>query len=128
MGNVDDLLNVARVLEQAAAGAEPALRGVVARGALNVKNDWRNNATQSAGRHARLYPGSISYDLDSVPGGATAQIGPDKARPQGALGNLLEYGSANNAGHNDGGHALDAEEPRMVAAVEAVAEQLTRDL
>jgi len=128
MGAVDDLLNLARTLEQAAAGAEAAVSGVVRRGALNVKNDWRANATVTAGRHARLYPGSISYDVHAIPGGAEAIIGPDKDRPQGPLGNLLEYGSVNNAPHNDGGRALDAEEPRMVDAIEAVASQLTRHL
>jgi hypothetical protein len=101
---------------------------VVRKGALNVKNDWRANATSSAGRHARLYPASIGYDVTQEPDGASAEIGPDKGRPQGALGNLLEFGSANNPPHNDGGRALDAEEPRMVAAVEAVATRLVADL
>ena len=98
-------------------------RAVVSKGALNIKNDWKANATSSAGRHARLYPSSISYDVTEVPGAIEAEIGPDKARPQGPLGNLLEFGSVHNPPHNDGGRALDAEEPRFVAAVEAMAAQ-----
>jgi hypothetical protein len=128
MGGVDDLLAAARVLEQAAAGVPAALRGVVSKGAVNVKRDWRANARASAGRHAPYYPASIGYDLSRIPGGATAVVGPDKERKQGALGNLLEYGSVKNPPHNDGGRALAAEEPRMVAAVEAAVEQLMRDL
>lgn len=98
---------------------------VVNRGALNVKNGWRDRARTTAGAHARLYPGSISYDNARVvaPGVLEAVIGPDKARPQGALGNLLEFGSVNNGPHNDGGLALDEEEPRFVAQVEALGQR-----
>ena len=49
-----------------------------------------------------------------------AQIGPDKGLPQGALGNLIEYGSVNNPGHNNGKDALDAEIPRTVKALGAM--------
>ncbi|OKI22206.1 hypothetical protein [Streptomyces sp. CB03911] len=99
---------------------------VVSRGALNIKRDWRANARASSGRHARLYPSSIGYDpITALPGGgASAVIGPDKDAPQGALGNLLEFGSAKNGPHNDGGRALAAEEPRFIAAVEQLAGDL----
>jgi hypothetical protein len=96
-------------------------RAIVVRGALNIKNDWRANAAASAGAHARLYPASISYDVHEVPGAIEAEIGPDKEKPQGPLGNLLEYGSAHNPPHNDGGRALEAEEPRFEAAAAALA-------
>jgi hypothetical protein len=72
---------------------------------------------------ARLYPASISYDVTEGPGVVEAEIGPDKGRPQGPLGNLLEFGSAHNPPHNDGGRALDDEEPRFLAQVEALSER-----
>lgn len=97
-------------------------RQVVNRGALNVKRDWARNARQSSGRHAPAYPASISYDLLSVgPDITDARIGPDKGAPQGALGNLLEYGSVHNPPHNDGGRALAAELPRFEAQMDIVA-------
>lgn len=96
-------------------------RQVVNRGALNVKRDWAKNARSSSGRHAPAYPSSISYDLLSVgPDITDARIGPDKEAPQGALGNLLEYGSVKNPPHNDGGRALAAETPRFEAALDVV--------
>jgi hypothetical protein len=98
-------------------------RAVVSRGALNIKNEWRDNARSSAGAHARLYPNSISYDLTSQGAVVEAVIGPDKDKVQGPLGNLLEFGSAHNPPHNDGGRALDSEEPRFVAQVEALADR-----
>jgi hypothetical protein len=52
-----------------------------------------------------------------------AIIGPDKGGPQGALGNLLEYGSVKNPPHRDGGRALDVEEPRFEAQLALIAER-----
>jgi hypothetical protein len=52
-----------------------------------------------------------------------AIIGPDKGAPQGALGNLLEYGSVKNPPHRDGGRAADAEEPRFEAQMALLAER-----
>lgn len=99
-----------------------AASAVVSKGALNVKNDWRNSASGLA--HAPLYPLSITYDLDVSPGRIAAEIGPDKEKPQGALGNLIEFGSSKNAPHLDGARALDAEEPRFLAAVEDLSESV----
>jgi hypothetical protein len=96
---------------------------VVKRGAQNIKTGWQANARASAGAHARLYPSTISYDVTEGPGVVEAEIGPDKARPQGPLGNILEYGTSTQAGHNDGGRALDDEEPRFLAQVEALSER-----
>jgi hypothetical protein len=54
-----------------------------------------------------------------------AEIGYDKDKRGGALGNLLEYGSAaTNPPHRDIGRALDAEEPRFIAAIEAIGVRL----
>jgi hypothetical protein len=97
-------------------------RQVVTRGAVNVKRDWRGNARATGRKHARLYPQSIGFDLAGYgPDIWAATIGPDKSGPQGALGNLLEYGSVHNPPHNDGGRALDAELPRFMAQMELLA-------
>ncbi|MFE6785196.1 hypothetical protein ACFVFF_23355 [Streptomyces sp. NPDC057680] len=122
--NVRELVHLAAVLTENLAEAEPQMVAVVTRGALNVKNGWRANAIATAGRHARRYPYSIGYDVTPLPGGATAEIGPDKAKTQGPLGNLLEFGSSNNPPHNDGGRALIAEAPAFEAHVAALADRL----
>lgn len=113
---------LAAQLRTAQAQVLRAVQPVVSKGALNIKNEWRSNATQSAGAHARLYPASITYDLNPGSDSVEAVIGPDKGARQGALGNLLEFGSVNNPPHNDGGRALDAEDPRFVDAVSAAAQ------
>jgi hypothetical protein len=87
---------------------------VVKKAAVQVKKGWIANAKQSvAGAgHARAYPYSITFD-DPVrgPGHVEVEVGPDKNRRQGALGNLIEYGSVNNPPHWDGKRAAEAEAP-----------------
>lgn len=123
MIDLTELEALAEVIAASGAVVEQEGAAIVKRGAQNIKTGWRANAAASAGAHARLYPGSISYDVAAVPGVVEAEIGPDKARPQGPLGNLLEFGSAHNPPHNDGGQALDDEEPRFVAQIEALADR-----
>lgn len=97
--------------------------------ARNVKDTWRDNAKGMP--HAPAFPFSITYDVgvgwdqsvgqavESVVSGSVssargttlrAEIGPDKGRAQGALGNLIEYGSVNNAPMGLGHGALQANE------------------
>lgn len=94
---------------------------VVSKGALNIKNDWRANASGNA--HAPHYPASITYDIEERPDSVSAEIGPDKNKRQGPLGNILEFGTSKNPPHLDGARALAAEAPRFIEACEAVAEQ-----
>lgn len=114
------LTGLVRVLERAAAEITPKAVAVVAKGALNVKNEARKNAQASAGTHAKLYPGTITYD--PTDGGLAAEIGPEK-RGQGNLGPILEYGNggAKNPPHRDLGRALDVEEPRFLAEAAKIA-------
>jgi hypothetical protein len=92
---------------------------VVAKGAVNIKKDAARRISGLA--HAPAYPRSIGYDLYQSLRGPSAIIGPDKSKPQGALGNLLEYGSIKNPPHPHFGPAGDAEEPKFGAALEALA-------
>ena len=114
--DTSDVRRLERHLARVVPRARRDMRAVVRRGALNIKRDWRSNARSTAPKHAPAYPSSISYDVTSYgPDIYRAVIGPDKAGPQGALGNLLEYGSVKNPPHRDGGRALDAEQPRFEA-------------
>lgn len=90
---------------------EAATRSVVQRGAMNVKRDAQNLISGLA--HAPHYPRSITYDTRWTGRGSEAEIGPDKNRRQGALGNILEYGTAKNAPLAHLGPALDLEGPRF---------------
>lgn len=124
--DLGELERRAALIAGSTAAIEAQGAAVVSRGALNIKNDWRANATASSGAHAPLYPFSISYDITPAGPVVEAEIGPvtqhrQRNQMQGALGNILEFGSATSGGHNDGGQALDLEEPRFLAQVEALA-------
>ncbi|MFG2671362.1 hypothetical protein [Streptomyces sp. NPDC048445] len=122
--DMGDVRRLRAHLAQGVPRAQRDVRAVVARGALNIKTEWRQNARASAPKHAPSYPRSISFDVHTFgPDQILAIIGPDKSGPQGALGNLLEYGSAKNPPHNDGGRALVNETPRFEAQMALVLER-----
>ncbi|MEU1240044.1 hypothetical protein ABZ388_06765 [Micromonospora parva] len=116
------LNELAATLESAADDAVDEGRKVVSKGALNIKKDARRFASGIA--HAPAYPYSIGYDTKASGTTVSAEIGPDKDKRQGALGNILEYGTVNNAPFAHLGPALDAEGPRFVAALEKLAVDL----
>ncbi|MGW1102711.1 hypothetical protein [Streptomyces sp. NPDC002540] len=118
-GNPFDMRDVRRLQRHLARGIPRArrdTRAVVARGAANIKKEWRANTRASAPKHAPYYPNAVGYDVFTFGSDQVlAIIGPDKSKPQGALGNILEYGSVKNPPHNDGGRALTNEVPRFEA-------------
>ncbi len=117
---------LAEILVKAAGVAPIEARAVVAKGALQIKNDARRRVSGLA--HAPAYPASITYDTNETATGAWAEIGPDKGKRQGALGNLLEYGSVKNAPRPHMAPALEAEQPRFEKAMEDLAVKALGDL
>lgn len=64
------------------------------------------------------YPAAISYDVRHTGLGVEAEIGPDKGRPQGALGNIVEYGTSKNAPLPHLGPALEEQAEDLAHGVE----------
>jgi hypothetical protein len=95
----------------------PELKRSLSRGALKIKNDMRDEA-KSSGSYKHFHR-SISYDLERD--GLSAEIGPDKDKIQGALGNLLYFGSSNNAPVLNLFGPAERELPRFAKAVEDIA-------
>jgi hypothetical protein len=118
--------SLARDMLKAAAEAIVGARGIVAKGSLNIKNEARKNVAQSAPVHNAHAANAITYDtqIDAKGLVTRGEIGYDKGRPGGALGNLLEYGSRNNAPHRDLGRAFDSELPRFEDAIALMAKNL----
>lgn len=117
--NTDEVAAYADVLIKAPGVVAKDARAAVRKGALNIKTDARRRASGLA--HAPSYPNSISYDTTETATSATAEIGPDKNRRQGALGNLLEYGSTKNAPIPHMRPAAEAELPKFTKAMEDLA-------
>ncbi|MBM0277813.1 hypothetical protein [Micromonospora tarensis] len=109
---------VDEALERAAKDVVPEGRKVVSKGALNIKNDWRRR--WSGISYAPALPYAVTYDVRASGTLISAEVGPDKAKRQGALGNIIEFGAPaqNTVPQPGGAPALAAEEPRFLAATE----------
>lgn len=92
--------------------------------ARKVRDDARSRI--SGHRYLPRYPAAITYDLKVTPDGAEAEIGPDKGRPQGALGNIIEYGTSKNAPLPHLGPALDAAAPDAEAGINIAVQEALR--
>lgn len=81
------------------------------KGALNIKKDWQ----AAWASHSYIGPLSraVTYERYTRREELEWVIGPDKNREQGALGNIIEYGSPTSAPIQGGGPALDRETPRL---------------
>lgn len=106
-------------ITKASGPAVADVKAVVAKGALNIKQD----AARRISGHPRFrrLPAAISYDLYTTFRGPAAEIGPDLGKPQGNLGHIPEYGSPTSAPFPYMGPAAEAEEPRFVKALEDLA-------
>ena len=98
--------------------ATPALakdvQATVFKAAMNIKATLQSEASG----HARFpqFPRSITFDTKVSADGFETEIGPDKDRPQGALGNLLYFGTSTTSGVlPDPGLALEREVPALEA-------------
>ncbi|MFF9123162.1 hypothetical protein ACF09J_07670 [Streptomyces sp. NPDC014889] len=88
----------------------------------------KRSAQQRVSGHPYLpaYPYSISFSITRGAMGVEAEIGPDKGRRQGPLGNLIEYGSVNNAPIPHLGPALDENADDLLRGVEIAVLQAFR--
>lgn len=90
--------------------------------ALLIKNSMQREA-RSNGR-TQHFAGSISYDRAAKLGAIGYEIGPDKDRTQGALGNLLYFGSSNNGPTLDVEVGIRLHEPDFIKRMEKLGEEL----
>lgn len=86
-----------------------------------VRDDARNRI--KGHRYLPAYPYSITYDTKYTADGVEGEIGPDKDRTQGPLGNIVEYGTSKNAPLPHLGPALDANAEDLVTGVEIAVRQ-----
>lgn len=116
--DVSDVSRLAVQIGQVGARAVPALGVVVERTAAGVRDDMRRKARGH--RRFKSFPSAITHDVR----GLAAEIGPDKNKRQGALGNILYFGTAKTGPvleHPSA--ALARAVPGLEAAVTAIVEQ-----
>ena len=120
--DVSDVYEFALGLDKTADDVFDRLRPVVSKGALNIKKDLQQDAQGHP--HAPAFPSAISYDTKATKSQISAEIGPDKDKKQGALGNILYFGTSKNPAVLDINGPLDREEPKFIKAIEGAIEDL----
>jgi hypothetical protein len=111
-----DMDRLIRDLEKAPDTALKGVRPVVAKGCLNIKTATQRRWTGLS--NAPLLARAVTYDTHLTPTGAWGEVGPDKDKRQGDLGNLIEYGSVNNPPHPGLAPSAAEEDPRFGQALE----------
>lgn len=112
----DELRDLARDLEAKAWKAIPQVAAAVAKGAHNIKERMREDAESNA--TTRHFAQSITYDLRR--GGLEAEIGPDPARTQGPLDNILYFGDSKRGPVLDFDAAPREEEPKFIKNLDRI--------
>lgn len=113
---VDEARRLAAELSKKALTDYAAVAAVVAKGAHNLKNQYREDAESNG--TTRHFAGAIGYDTSLS--GLSAEVGPDKDKPQGPLGVLLYFGSSDTAPVLDFDGPIQDEEPKFNAAIEGI--------
>lgn len=111
MSGAGELRAFANDLGKIASKALPEVDAVLKKGAQNIKDDLINGIP--SGSSWRALKGSISYDSMYGIGHAKYEVGPDKGRRGGALGNLYYFGGSRGGGYGDLDGPLAREAPNL---------------
>lgn len=120
--DVSEVLDLAADLGKIPGQAVKPLREVVHTSARKIRDGMRADARGHA--HSPHFPGSITFETKERFGGTDAEIGPDKGRTQGALGNILYFGTSKNGPVLNLLGPLEAETVPFQKAVEDAAGKL----
>lgn len=99
-----------------AADALPNVKKAVTVTARNVKDSWRDKLKGSSTLPALPY--AVTYDVTADAGSVEGEVGFDKSRNQGPLGNISEFGSMNNPPRGFGLASLEENQADFVKGIE----------
>jgi hypothetical protein len=120
-GGLQELQQLSQNLGKIAGYALKDVDAVIEKGALNVKNEMQADVSRSP--HFKGMAGSISYESAYRLGAVRYEVGPDKARRGGALGNIYYFGTSRGGGSGDIEKPLRSEEPRLQSALKDLADK-----
>jgi len=112
---VAELRKLSENMGKVAGSALKDVDAVVQKGALNVKKEMAYSAVWS--KHFKGMAGAISYDSHYLPGRVRYEVGPDKNRRGGGIGNVAYFGTSRGGGTLDIEQPLLSEGPRMQSAL-----------
>lgn len=124
--DVSEVTAVANGLGRIAAKALPDVDAVIKKGAQNIKEGMADDAKASPSFEPLA--GSISYDSRYGPGRVQYEIGPDKDKRGGALGNIYYFGTSRGGGTGDLDKQLNLEAPQALEFLEKLPAQWADEL
>lgn len=124
--DASEALVVASNLGKIAGSTVDEVDAILKKGAQNIKTEMEMDLRWS--EHFKGMAGSISYDSDYRIGEPAYEIGPDKSRRGGSLGNIYYFGTSRGGGHGDLEKPLRSEEPRLTSALADLAGKFGRQL
>ena len=119
-----ELRQLATNLGRIAGSAVDDVDGVIKKGAQNIKDEMRADVKTSRHFSSKKKSGleqSITYDSHYLPGRVRYEIGPDKYKRGGALGNIYYFGTSRGGGTGDIDKPLRSEEPKTMDALSKLA-------
>lgn len=119
-----ELTRLAADLGEVADDAGPNIRTAVVVTSLKVKKDWQEPLKGS--RTLPALPYALGFDVTSDGHEIHSEIGFDKARNQGPLGNISEYGSPSITGRGFGIAAIEANQEDFVHGLDLATKALER--
>ena len=113
--DTSEVQRLAANLGKVAGAAVKDVDAVFKKGAQNVKDEMQADARGSV--HFKGMAGSISYDSAYSVGAVRYEVGPDKSRRGGALGNIYYFGTSRGGGSGDLEKPIRSEAPRLESAL-----------
>ena len=119
--DVSEVRRLAANIGKVAGSAVKDVDAVLKKGAQNIKDEMAADARGST--HFKGMAGSISYDSMYSIGTPRYEVGPDKDRRGGALGNIYYFGTSRGGGSGDLDKPMRSEEPRLARALGNLADE-----
>lgn len=111
-GDASEVFALANSLAGVGAKSVPAARAGMALAGEAVAKSWRNAVLSASDGDSTIphYPDAIDSELVFDIRGVSVDIGPNKAKKQGSLGHLIEFGTETSPPHLHGLAAVTSNE------------------
>lgn len=119
--DASEVTRLAANLGKIASASLKDVDAVLKKGAQNVKDEMVADVKGSP--HFKGMAGAISYDSAYSVGAPRYEVGPDKSRRGGALGNIYYFGTSRGGGSGDIEKPLRSEAPRLEKALADLADE-----
>jgi hypothetical protein len=119
-----ELLRLVEYFDGAEKGVAEKTYPVVKEHAQQLRDQWQKNARETARRHGKHYPKSITAEQLPLANEIAWEVGPEVSRKQGSMGRGFEYGSSNQPPHLDGARAAIQQEPKFMKSLDEIIQGL----